>query len=488
MTDKPNILVICSDEHHPLMSAYRGHSIVQTPNLDKLAARGTAFTRAYCNSPLCTPSRMSFITGKYVHQIDSWSNMIPLPREEMTWARKLDEAGIESTMLGKMDFCGEYQDGGFSKHKIIRERGAWNIPLDKPDPSRLDGYIRKDKRRHLQNAGTRGLEIASDGGYIGEGDDSIGNYDHDRIVCNWALDYLREKGAADKKDPWACYVGLLMPHWPFCAPQEFYDMYYPDNIELPFDCDIPNEQLHPALAHFQKGLDLGEVTEDMLRRTVAAYYGMITCLDAMIGEILDELEAQGFLDNTYIIYTTDHGESLGEHGLFYKQCSYEGSVGVPLIVSGPDLPQGQTIEAPVSLIDMYPSILEMAGIDQNEHLPGRSWLPLIRGDKQDRVDYALSEFHANFFKHDWYMLVRGDYKYTYYVNERASLFNVKNDPQELHDLGTDPAHASVLAEFEALLRSILDPEATATRAKSDMGLIGTDGEDLTLTLSVNDLD
>ena len=231
---------------------------------------------------------MSFITGKYVHQIDNWMIGIPLSREEMTWARRLDQAGIPSTMLGKMVFCGEYQDGGFSEHKILRRRKAWSdIPKTKPDRTRLEGYTRPDKRRHLENAGIRPSSIISDGGFVGEGDDTIGNYDHDRIVTDWAVDYLRQKGNGSEQKPWACYVGLLMPHWPFCVPEEFYNMYYPDNLELPFDCNIPNDNLHPAVRHFQKGLDLGEVTEDMLRRSIAAYCGMITCMDAMVGEILN---------------------------------------------------------------------------------------------------------------------------------------------------------------------------------------------------------
>ena len=489
LTEQPNILVLCSDQHHPLMSGYRNHPYVATPNIDELAAKGTAFTRSYCTSPVCTPSRMSFITGKYVHQIGSWMIRIPLAREEMTWARRLDQAGIPSTMLGKMDFCGDYQDGGFTNHKILRRREAWDgIPLKKPYIPRLDGYVRPDKRRHLVNSGTRSADIISDGGFIGERDDMIGNYDHDRIVTDWALDFLKERGQDRERKPWACYVGLLMPHWPFRVPEKFYNIYYPDNLELPFDFYIPNGKLHPAVQHFQKGLGLGEVTEAMLRRTIAAYYGMITCMDAMVGEILDELERRGFGENTYIMYTTDHGESLGEHGLFYKQCSYEGSVGVPLIVAGPGLPAGNTTSHPVSLVDMYPTIMDMASLPVEEDRPGSSWLPLIRDEPEDRPDYAFSEFHGNFFKHDWYMLVRGNYKYTYYADAGPSLFDIKNDPRELADLSQDSRFKDILADFEKLLRSIVDPEDAAFRARRDLGLIGADGEDYTKTLSADDVE
>ena len=476
----PNILVICSDQHHPHMSGYRGHARVQTPNLDRLAAQGTHFTRAYCTSPICTPSRMSFITGKYVHQIDNWAIGVPLDPAEMTWARRLDRAGIPSTMLGKMDFCGDYQDGGFTHHRILRRRGARKeYPMKSPFPPRRPGYRRPDKRVHVREAGTRTEQVISDGGFVGEVDDRVGNYDHDRIVTDWSVEYLRQRGRAKSDRPWALYVGLLQPHWPFRVPEKYYNLYYPDNLELPFDSRFPNPDLHPAVRNQQDAQDLGEVTEEMLRKVVAAYCGMVTCVDSMIGEILGELEAQDLADQTCVIYTSDHGESLGEHGLFYKECNYEGSVGVPLIVKGPQLPAGGRIDRPVTLVDLYPTVLDIAGLESEPDRPGHSWLPLIRGQMQDRPDYAFSEFHADFFRHDWYMLVRGDYKYTWYAKARPSLFNVTDDPREMQDLAGDPRHAHVLAEFEALLRTILNPEEVSNRAKRDLGLIDPDGTDYT---------
>ncbi len=484
--EQPNILVICSDQHHPAFSGYRGHSFVKTPSLDRLAAEGTAFTRAYCNSPVCTPSRMSFITGRYVHQIDSWMIGVPLDPLEMTWPRRLDRAGIPATMLGKMDFCGSYQDGGFTDYKIMERRPAWPVyPRNTPFAARLKGYTRPDKRRHLLNAGVR--QQPTDGDYHTH-DDRYGFYDHDCIVRDWALEYLRDKGKDNTSGPWALYVGLLFPHWPYCVPRRYYDMYYPENLDLPNDAHFPNETLHPALRHFQTALDLGEISEDTLRRTIAAYQGMITCMDEMIGQILDELEAQGLRDNTCIIYTSDHGESLGDHGLFYKQCSYEGSVGVPLIVQGPGIAGGKRVDHPVTLVDLYPTVMDVAGLETELDRPGVSWLPLIRGDNHHRPDYAFSEFHGNFFRHDWYMLVRGDYKYTYYVKERPSLFDVTADAKENHDLAGDARYASVLKEFEGLLRSVIDPEQVALRAKTQLGLIDPEGRDYTETLTVAQLE
>ena len=482
---QPNILVICSDEHNPLFTGYRKHPFVKTPNLDRLASEGSYFTNAYCNSPVCTPSRMSFITGKYVHQIGSWFLGCPLDQNEMTWARRLHEAGIPSTMFGKMDFCGEYQDGGFSDYKIIDRRGAWDpYPRTSPLPSRLTGYIRKDKKFHIDHAGIR-EDIITDGSRGIE--ERFGYYDHDRIVTDWTVEYLKEKGSSNQKKPWACYTGLIFPHWPFTVPQEYFNMYYPDKVEMPNDAKFPNESLHPEVYHFQKSLGLGEITEEMLGKVIATYCGMITAMDAMVGRILEELKNQGFADNTYIIYTSDHGDMLGEHGLFYKQCSYEGSVGVPLIVKGPSVAAGKRFDQPVSLVDMYPTIMDMANLESESDRPGKSWLPLLRGDKCEGEEYAFSEYHGNFFRQDWYMLVKDNYKYTYYVNERPSLFNLKQDPHENIDLALKPEYSEILDEFKELLKTIVDPEKVSLCSKKDLGLIGTDNEDFTRTLTYEEL-
>ncbi|SFJ60018.1 choline-sulfatase [Paenibacillus sp. UNC496MF] len=481
---QPNIVVICSDQHHPLVSGYREHPFIQTPNLDALAADGAYFTSAYSNCPVCTPSRMSFITGKYPNQIDSWFLGCPLDREEMTWSRKLDEAGITSAMFGKMDFCGDYQDGGFSEYKIIKKRPAFKpYPRQTPLYSRLEGHVRADKRQNIVNAGVR-EDIVTDGdtGY----NKDLGFYDHDRVVTDWAIDFIRRKseGAGGNQKPWAMYVGLMFPHWPYKVPQHYYDLYYPDKVVMPHDALFPNDGLHPQVRNMQDALGLGHLTEPELRNVIAAYYGMITALDDNIGRIIAELKKQDLYDSTYIVYMSDHGENLGEHGLFYKQCSYDGSVGVPLIVKGPGLPGGQRIDHPVTLVDLYPTIMEIAGLETEEDRPGSSWLPLLQGVEQPgRPDYAFSEYHGNFFKQDWYLLVKGGFKYTYYVNDRPSLFNLREDPKEMHDLAEDEQYHDLLDRMEALLRTIVDPEAVSLRAKHDLGLIGPNGEDYTLTMT-----
>ncbi len=475
-----NILVICSDQHEFRSLGYMNHPYVKTPNLDKLARDSVNFENAYCTSPVCTPSRMSFITGKYVHEIDNWFIGVPLDPKESTWARRLSDAGIPSTMLGKMDFCGAYQSGGFSDYKIIERRGEWEeYPLQTPFTARLEGYTRHDKWGHIKNAGIRS-DVVTDGS--NGHDDELGFYDHDRIVTEWAVDYLREKGATSERKPWALYVGLLYPHWPFCVPKKYFDMYY-NNIELPIDCLFPNDKLHPMLQQFQTHMGFEEISDEQLKKVVAAYYGMITCMDEMIGKIIDELKAQGLYEDTYIIYTSDHGESLGKHGLFFKQCAYESSVGVPLLVKG-DLQKNTVVSQPVDLVDMYPTIMEMAGLFTEKDRKGRSWLPLAKGEKREGA-YAFSEHHGNFMTQDWYMLRDERYKYIHYQDNRPSLFDMKNDPDELCDLAVNPTEeiTLIINEMHEKLQEILDTDATSLRSKRDLGLIGKNGEDYTMTLS-----
>ena len=492
---QPNILFIITDDHHPTKVGYRGDPHVKTPNLDKMAAQGTYFTRAYSNCPICGPCRASLMTGKYVHQIGSWDNSaVSWTGREATWAGRLEQAGFSPISYGKIGTGTPQQDAGFTFYKRALP-GALDVfskwPLDTPRRERLKGWpgrwgevdragTREDGLKRLvenkQIKSPEGLHI----GFIGD----TGQYDTDRVITDWTREFLRRK-RQNRTQPWALHVGLRQPHVPYICPKKYFDMYYPNNFSLPHDAHFPNENLHPAVRHFQstQGIKQLGMTEDKLRKIAAAYYGSITCMDEMIGEILDELKKQGLYDNTYIIYTSDHGLLSGEHGLFRKYAPYEDSAGIPLIIMGPGIPAGKRIDMPVSLIDIYPTIMEMAGLQPETEKPGNSLLGLIHGTSQNRPDYAFSEYHAGFFRHDWYMLVRGDYKYIYYAKERPSLFNVKKDPLEMNDIAQDPKYAQTLEEFEKLLRSICDPDEVANRAKRDLGLIGPNGEDYTETLT-----
>lgn len=486
-SDRPNIVVICSDQHHWLKSGYRGHSLVKTPNLDRMAASGTYFSRAYCNAPICAPSRISFMTGKYAFRTAVWHNGVPWNGVAMTWARRLHELGIHTRLHGKIDIAGPHGDAGFSAaHEIIPREARDPYPMTRPENTRLTtwsfdpGWIRDGGTTRESNLGRRSAkELYEPRRFHVE----TGFYDHDRMVIDRTLEFLRSEQA---QKPFVQYVGLLLPHWPYICPEEFYQMYDPDQIDLPFNRDVRRLNAHPQVQHFQRMRNFYRQLEgdEHLRRIISAYYGLITCMDAMIGEILNELQKQNIADDTYVIYTSDHGDSLGEHGLYDKESAYDGSCAVPLIISGPGVPKNTHIDRPVGLVDLYPTIMEIMNVQLDEKrdgkIDGQSWMPLMNGHSDGRRDYVFAEHHAHGFPQDWYMLVQDDFKYVYYANDRPSLFYLSNDPREMYDLAIDPSYEQALSNFRSLLGTIVDADAVALQSKRDMGLIGPAGRDFTL--------
>lgn len=471
---KPNVLVIVSDHHHPRMTGYLGHPHVKTPALDAIAADGAVFTNAYCNNPVCGPARSCYMSGKYNFEIGHWSNGVPVPVDLRTWAQRVGDAEVESALLGKIDFPGELEGAGFAGYRLSCRRKAFNpYPRLTPQPMLAPGG-RRNSRKFLEEAGPAEPEGTYTGQWYGQ---RCGLYDQDRAVADWTLAFLDEHKDAER--PWALHMGLEYPHWPYKCPPKYFDMYWPDNVDLPFDAHFPNPDLPGACYEFQQWNSFGEVTEEMLRRTRAAFFGMITAMDDMIGEVIARLKAIGQYDNTYIIYTTDHGDSMGEHGLFFKLSPMQGSMGVPLIVRGPDIPAGGVCRTPVSLLDLYPTVLDVYGLEAEDDTHGASWLPPARGEDQPDREPVFSEYHGVGFRGAWYCLIEGRWKYVWYEYYRPSLYNLADDPDEMHDLGGQPVQAGRLAAFETKLRSICDPNMVSLRAKVCEGLITPDGRDLT---------
>jgi choline-sulfatase len=212
-------------------------------------------------------------------------------------------------------------------------------------------------------------------------------------------------------------------------------------------------------------------TEDEIRNVTAAYYGCCSRLDRQIGRVLDALAETGLTDSTRIVYTSDHGESMGRRGLFGKFTMYEESAAIPLIVAGPDVPRGASCDEIVSLVDCYQTILDSAGVpltaDESQTLPGTSLWPLARGDADAPRDrFALSEYHAVASRNGYFMYRKGGYKYVYYVNGPPQLFDLESDPLETIDLADNPEYAETRADLEQQLRQVLDPEAVDAEAKA----------------------
>ena len=447
-----NLLYILSDQHNRDLLGCYGHPLVQTPNLDRLDARGTRFTNAYTPCPICVPARASLATGRYVHQIGYWDNAFPYDGAVPSWHHRLREQGHQVDVIGKLHFRSGDDDNGWSREI---------------DPLHVVGGVGDALGSVRENAAFRnkrgGIEEA------GPGDSTYLQYDARNAdhAVQW-LDTESAKAPQNGK-PWALFLSFVCPHPPYFSPQELFDLYPPDDIPLPPQWRESDWPTHPALDYFRLYFTFAsQFYEATIRKMNAAYYGVVTYLDQQIGRVLAALEANGLAENTRIVYTTDHGEHLGGRGIFGKFTLYEESVTVPLILAGPDVPAGKVCQTPVSLVDSFPSVLEAVGATptaEDADLPGGSWWRIAQ--EPDRERTVFSEYHALGTEAGIYMLRNRQYKYVHYTHQQPQLFDLLADPDECNDLSASPQHRAVLAGLEAELRAMLDPEAVDAQAKAD---------------------
>jgi choline-sulfatase len=454
-----NILFINSDQHSKRVLGCYGNPVVKTPNLDALAARGTRFANAYCPTPICVPSRAALATGRYAHQIDSWDNATPyVGTEAPSWGHRLSEQGHKVTTIGKLHYRKVGDPSGFDDQRLPMHvlEGVGDLY----QLLRADMPVRPHSRKQVVDAGPGEVEYTR----------------YDRAIAEHAARWIEEEGARETK-PWALFVSFVYPHFPLGVPEEYFNLHPPESLPMPVQWRPEEWPHHPAVDLMRRKQALEEpFDEATLRKAMQAYYGMVAYLDARIGEVLRALEASGQAQSTRIIYTTDHGEQLGEHGLWWKSSMYEGSVGIPLIVAGPEIPAGKVCQTNVNLIDCFKGIVEGAGArleptdadpsaSSGGPLPGGNIFELARQPDQARV--AFSEYHTLFSRSGIFMVRNERYKLVYYVGDPPQLFDLLEDPFETHDLAADPAHAAALAECERQLRAICDPEEVDRRAKAD---------------------
>ncbi len=447
---RPNFLIIMSDEHAPMFSSVYGHPLVQTPNMERLAGLGTTFENAYCNSPLCMPSRMSFMTGRYIHHQDTWDNACPLRPDALTWAHMLRSVGHEVVLSGKQHFCGPERLHGFQQ-QLARDLHA---ELAHPIFDWSQGAIPA-----LQPWGA--LAEARPG--------STTEIEVDDLAQQRALTWLADP--ARREQPWALNVSFIAPHFPFVVPQRYWDLYPLEDIDLP---QIPPghlEALHPVYQRLRRMFGLVDFPEELVRRARAGYYGLITYLDEKIGQLLDALEASGQLENTIIIHISDHGEMNGEHGLWRKSNFHEASARVPLQIAWPgQLPAGDRNAKVVSLVDVVATLLEMAGAEPPASLDGDSLLPLLKGRDAAWKDEAFSEYCGHGVLRPMAMLRRGRHKLNYSLGDPPELYDLLDDPGEFHNLAGLQQHAQTLADLQSRLLAHWDPleiEARVRRSQAE---------------------
>jgi choline-sulfatase len=441
---RPNLLYIHSDQHSPLVLGCYGDPVVRTPNLDRLAREGVLFESAYCPSPICVPSRMSALTGRHPHQNQVWTNEHILDSGIPTLAHALGAAGYRPVIAGRMHALGPDQLHGYVE-RLVGDHGSNYI-----------GGVPVDRGTLSGTAGPDHISLERSG--IGQSAYQV----HDEYVAAAAVDYLNRyavaRRAGHEQGPFCLTVGLMLPHPPYVARRQDYEVYQ-GRVGLPNHPEPPAEE-HPFLAWWRRETRAEFTTEQEAIRARTAYWALVARVDALVGQILAALERHHQADNTLIVYTSDHGDMLGEHGLWWKHTFYEASARVPLIMSWPGrLPRGACCERVVSAVDLNATLLDACGAPALPNAAGRSFLAQATGADAPGAweDVAFCDYCSDEYAPPggcYQRMIRaGRWKLAYYHGQEPQLFDLQEDPDERHDRAQDPACRGVR---EALTERVLD--------------------------------
>ncbi len=449
---KPNILFILGESHAPDVLGATGDPVIQTPNLDMLAQSGTVFRNAYCASPLCVPSRAAIATGRYPHESGYWDSSMAYDGAHPSWMHRLRAAGYHTAGMGKMHFRSDSDDVGFAEQTETMQI-AEGI-----------GDLVSALRHEGTEPSYQGLWDIWTSRY-GAGDDSPYRH-YDERIAGAAENWLAN---APADAPWSLSVHFISAHAPFVTPQAFFDLYGPQDVPPPVRFGQGERPDHPSIAHLRKivphDADIPLADVQALR---AAYYATVSYLDALIGRVLTALKASGQAENTLIVYTSDHGFSLGDHFIFGLFHMFEEALKVPLIMAGPGVRRGVQLEAAVSHVDLYPTLVEAAGQSAAalpSDLQGKSLWPVLSGTAPDRGP-VFAEYHGTATQSGGYVLRDGPMKLIHFVDMPAQLFNLAVDPEEATNLAEDADHAETLERMMALLLARVDPVAVDAAAKA----------------------
>jgi choline-sulfatase len=452
MANQPtNLLILMSDEHTRKVLGCYGNDLVKTPNLDRLAARGTRFTDAYTPCPICVPARASFATGLYGHATGHWDNATPYIGEPRSWGHRLRENGNLVGSIGKLHYRNTDDPTGFDFQELPMHlvNGVGDVL----------GCVREPLPRRWKSRAVAEKIGPGESGYTA----------YDRQITDTAVEWIEARADEPPTEkPWTVFVSLVAPHFPLIAPEEYYALYGDSGVMPTKPVDDPE---HPWLAELRRCFVYDNFTEEKTRIALASYYGLVSFLDANIGRVLDALDATGLAATTRVVYVSDHGDNIGERELWGKSNFFEEAVGIPAIIAGPDIPEGHVCPTPINLTDVYPTVMECMGLDDDgESRPGRSMIAIANGaDDPERA--VFSEYHAAGACTGAFMIRKGRWKYLHYVGLEPQLFDLENDPEERNDLGTDPRHADVRRALKAELLAVCDPDDVDRRAKADQSAI-----------------
>lgn len=431
MAQRPNIVFIQVDSMDGRAMGCMGHPSLRgaTPNIDRLADEGVLFENAYTNCPICCPSRASMWSGLYTHRCEAWNNYKGLSRTDPTFVDALGRAGYRTKLTGDTDHI----SGGHTQRARV---SAWTRSANIMRPN-----YRMGPPEVLDSNETR-------------------VHTHDWESVDAASKWLRDEAASDAR-PFFLYLGVNVPHPEFSISRHYLDLIDESPVELP----PVDESPHPVLAYqrVSKNWTYG-FADETVRLVRRIYFAMIAEADAMVGQVLRALDETGLSDSTCIFFLSDHGELAMEHRQFFKMSMYEASARVPLIIRPAGGGKGVRVRRPVSLIDVYPTLMELAGARPMNDLDGHSLVADLVGVRSAHPGFVLSQFHDSTCNTGMFMLREGGWKYIAYVGYASQLFNVEEDPWELCDLAA--AQPQKVREMDAHLQSLVDCEAVDRKVKA----------------------
>lgn len=437
--NRPNIVMIMADQFVSNGIGALGHPFVMTPNIDRLVQAGISFNQCYCNSPLCVPSRASMLTSRFASNIEVYDNGSELRSSIPTFVHHLRRNGYNTSLAGKMHFIGPDQHHGFEE-RLSNDIHTAGFELT-PDWS----------RGTYANHGTGVKRLQTPG--LCDGNSQM---NHDENTLNSTLDKIRMLGQERSNIPFFLCTSFTQPHDPFVITKEYWDMFKDMDVSLPKVIASPLDDIHPYNQWIQihHEADVCSLSDEQIRNNRRAYYAMICYIDDKVGQIVRELERMKLMDNTIIIMTSDHGEMLGEHGMWFKRTFYDTATKVPLIITWPNqLPAGRTMNSVVSLVDLGPTLLKLAGIaDADQWISesdGNSFAQLIYNNDTDWKDEAICEYLGEGPIHPMVSLRKGHFKYVHVHGCEPLLFDLENDPCEERNLVNQSEFITVKEELAA---------------------------------------
>ena len=444
---QPNILLVMADQLSAFALPCYGHPVVKAPHIMRLAAEGVLFENAYCNSPLCAPSRYSMLAGRLPSRIGAYDNASEFPASALTIAHGLRAQGYRTALCGKMHFVGPDQLHGFEERlttDIYPVDFGWTPDWDRPE-ERIDWWY-----HNMQSVKQAGIAEATN------------QQDFDDEVAFQARRFLQDHARSDDPRPFFLTVSFTHPHDPYAIRRAYWDRYRDDEIAPPRIGPLPPERMDPHSRRLVRvsAMDEAAITADDVRRARRAYYGAISYVDDAVGELTQTLRRFGLEDDTVVIFTADHGDMLGERGLWYKMCFFEHAMRVPLIFRAPGRFAPRRTPCLASLLDLLPTLLDLgrpaAGETADIGHDGASLAPLLQGGELPERT-VLGEYLAEGALAPIFMIRRGPWKFIWSEPDPPLLFDLARDGDELQNLAASPEHAPTARAFEAEVQRLWEP-------------------------------